>query len=105
MADLFQPRCADKNRLLAEYNRAVSEWSETVDCLRDQVGRANLPALQRKVKEARAKAQGAKLVYTTHVNEHGQLWTYRAWAEWMDAESWAALRQNHSRAPADGAVV
>jgi hypothetical protein len=30
-------------------------------------------------------------------NEHGQLWHYRAWAEWMRAESWAELRANHSR--------
>jgi nitrite reductase/ring-hydroxylating ferredoxin subunit len=30
------------------------------------------------------------------LNEHGQLWMYKAWAEWMDAESWADLRANHS---------
>ncbi|WP_091737675.1 aromatic ring-hydroxylating oxygenase subunit alpha [Phenylobacterium immobile] len=36
----------------------------------------------------------------TLINEHAQLWTYRAWAEWMDAESWAALKENHSVRPA-----
>jgi len=35
----------------------------------------------------------------THVNEHGQLWTYKSWAEWMDAEDWPALKRDHSLAP------
>ena len=38
--------------------------------------------------------------YTDRDNEeHGQLWTYKAWAEWMDAADWAELRANHSPAP------
>ena len=35
----------------------------------------------------------------TKVNEHAQLWTYRAWAEWMAAESWKELKMRHSRVP------
>ena len=35
----------------------------------------------------------------TLVNEHGQLWHYRAWAEWMAAGSWQDLRANHSAVP------
>jgi hypothetical protein len=35
----------------------------------------------------------------TPVNEHAQLWTYRAWAEWMAAESWDDLKKNHSPSP------
>ncbi|WP_434348766.1 aromatic ring-hydroxylating oxygenase subunit alpha [Myxococcus virescens] len=31
------------------------------------------------------------------MNEHAQLWMYRAWAEFMDAPSWKHLRQEHSR--------
>ena len=31
------------------------------------------------------------------VNEHGQLWTYQAWMDWMAADSWAELKENHSR--------
>ncbi|MGE0056764.1 MAG: SRPBCC family protein [Dehalococcoidia bacterium] len=31
------------------------------------------------------------------VNEHAQLWLYRAWAEWMAADSWDDLRSNHSK--------
>lgn len=30
------------------------------------------------------------------VNEHAQLWMYRAWAEFMDAQSWPELRERHS---------
>ena len=35
------------------------------------------------------------------INEHAQLWTYRAWAEWMDAESWDALKQHRSPVPTE----
>jgi phenylpropionate dioxygenase-like ring-hydroxylating dioxygenase large terminal subunit len=38
----------------------------------------------------------------THVSEHNQLWTYRAWADWMDAESWAALKRDHAMPPKAG---
>ena len=33
------------------------------------------------------------------VNEHGQFWTYRAWADWMAAENWADLKANHTPSP------
>jgi phenylpropionate dioxygenase-like ring-hydroxylating dioxygenase large terminal subunit len=33
------------------------------------------------------------------VSEHAQLWTYRAWAEWLAAESWQELKQRHSLVP------
>ncbi len=35
----------------------------------------------------------------THVNEHAQLWHYRAWAEWMAADSWDELKANHLPIP------
>ena len=31
----------------------------------------------------------------SNLNEHGQLWHYRNWAEWMAAEGWGDLRANH----------
>jgi 3-phenylpropionate/trans-cinnamate dioxygenase alpha subunit len=34
-------------------------------------------------------------------NEHPQLWHYRAWSEWIAAESWGELRAIHSRVPED----
>ncbi len=36
-----------------------------------------------------------------HVNEHAQLWHYRAWSEWMAAENWSHLQEIHSRVPED----
>ena len=35
------------------------------------------------------------------INEHAQLWHYRAWSEWMAAESWQDLKEIHSRVPED----
>ncbi len=32
-------------------------------------------------------------------NEHAQLWLWFAWAEWMNASDWTALRRDHSPAP------
>jgi nitrite reductase/ring-hydroxylating ferredoxin subunit len=40
--------------------------------------------------------EGPPRVYT-HCNEHAQLWTYRNWATWMAAESWADLKANHPK--------
>ena len=37
----------------------------------------------------------------TNVSEHAQLWTYRAWSEWMAADSWADLKANHTPSPED----
>ena len=34
-------------------------------------------------------------------SEYSQFWTYRAWAEWMDAESWASLKQHRRSAPTE----
>jgi len=35
----------------------------------------------------------------TLLNEHAQLWTYRAWSEFMAAESWQDLKERHSKLP------
>lgn len=32
----------------------------------------------------------------TSINEHAQLWTYRAWADWMTAADWPALKRDHA---------
>jgi len=37
----------------------------------------------------------------TVVNEHGQLWTYRSWQDWMQAESWQELIAHHSLPPSE----
>jgi len=46
-----------------------------------------------------AKADSGSGHIMTKINEHAQLWTYRAWAEWMAAESWTDLKQRHSLVP------
>ncbi|WP_091737947.1 aromatic ring-hydroxylating oxygenase subunit alpha [Phenylobacterium immobile] len=33
------------------------------------------------------------------VSEHGQLWTWTCWADWMSAENWAALKAKHTVVP------
>jgi 3-phenylpropionate/trans-cinnamate dioxygenase alpha subunit len=45
--------------------------------------------------------EGAPGHIETKVNEHAQLWLYRAWSEWMAAESWADLREIRSQEPRD----
>ncbi|WP_243843479.1 aromatic ring-hydroxylating oxygenase subunit alpha [Sphingomonas vulcanisoli] len=35
----------------------------------------------------------------TLVSEHPQRWTYRAWADWMTAESWADLKRDRAPIP------
>ena len=35
-------------------------------------------------------------IESPNVTEHPQLWHYRAWSEWMAAESWSDLKANHS---------
>jgi hypothetical protein len=32
-------------------------------------------------------------------SEHGQLWTWRAWADWMNATDWEALKRDHTPVP------
>ncbi|MGE0056841.1 MAG: SRPBCC family protein [Dehalococcoidia bacterium] len=39
---------------------------------------------------------GPPRVYSS-LNEHGQLWHYRNWAQWIAAEDWTTLRANHPK--------
>jgi hypothetical protein len=45
------------------------------------------------------REDGGQKRIETVVNEHGQLWLYRAWADWMDAASWRDLESRHTRVP------
>jgi len=49
---------------------------------------------------SKAGADGIRYI-DTEINEHCQLWTYRAWAEWMDADSWASLKQHRTPTPVE----
>lgn len=63
----------DKDHLLAEYNRAVQEWSQAVQRLGDQTGvdHINYIRLLDRVNEARARTQGPRDAYVRHVADHG----------------------------------
>jgi phenylpropionate dioxygenase-like ring-hydroxylating dioxygenase large terminal subunit len=41
----------------------------------------------------------------TNVNEHAQLWTWRCWADWMNAKSWPELKAHHTMPPAVGETL
>ncbi|MGE3983853.1 MAG: aromatic ring-hydroxylating dioxygenase subunit alpha [Dehalococcoidia bacterium] len=45
--------------------------------------------------------EGGPPFIETNVNEHAQIWLYRAWSEWMSADSWSDLKANHSAVPRD----
>jgi phenylpropionate dioxygenase-like ring-hydroxylating dioxygenase large terminal subunit len=49
--------------------------------------------------EPSSPSDGGPNYIETPINEHAQLWTYRAWAEWMDAENWPALQANRMSTP------
>lgn len=42
---------------------------------------------------------GGQKSIETVVNEHGQLWTYRCWEDWMRARTWAELERSHTPEP------
>jgi len=50
------------------------------------------------------KSDGGVAHVDTVINEHAQFWTYRAWADWMDAESWASLKQGRTAVQSSGAI-
>jgi hypothetical protein len=65
--------CADKGRLLVEYNRDVTEWSKAVKRLGSHAGTrdSDFLVLLSMVDEARAKTQRAKAAYAAHTAAHG----------------------------------
>jgi hypothetical protein len=64
--------CADKDRLLAEFNRSVKEWSKAVYALSNQVGAGHgtYVTLLGDANKAQATTQRAKTAYDKHVAEH-----------------------------------
>ena len=42
---------------------------------------------------------GGQARVETVVNEHGQRWTYQAWADWMSAKDWPELKAQHTPVP------
>lgn len=46
-----------------------------------------------------AEGPGGEHYLEGYISEHGQRWLYRAWTEWMSANSWSELAANHSLPP------
>ena len=42
---------------------------------------------------------GTPAYIDTSVNEHAQLWIWKAWADWMEAPDWAALKRDRTPTP------
>jgi len=71
MAATGKHHCADKSRLLADYNRSVTEWAQAVRSLKEHAGNADFVLIMRVVDVARTMTQRAKAEYATHISEHG----------------------------------
>jgi len=72
-------------------------WDQSTRSCRGVIGRRYPMNFSMNVGRGVIKQDPSGVAYIdTHVNEHGQLWTYRAWAEWMAAENWEALIQHHT---------
>jgi hypothetical protein len=63
--------CAEKDRLLTDYNQRVNEWSKAVNSLNDHAGSTYFPLMMAVVDEARAEALHVKAEYAAHIAEHG----------------------------------
>jgi len=47
------------------------------------------------------KVDGGPGFVDAPINEHAQLWTWRAWADWMKAPDWPALKRDRTPVPVD----
>jgi hypothetical protein len=64
--------CKEKDRLIEEYHRCITEWSKAVENLKDAgMGQSRYLELLSLVDEARAKTQRTKAAQAKHVTEHG----------------------------------
>ena len=64
--------CDEKDRLLDEYNQAVTKWAQAVQGLSDAgMSQSVYLDLLSRVDEARANTNRAKAACARHVAEHG----------------------------------
>ncbi|WP_091738546.1 SRPBCC family protein [Phenylobacterium immobile] len=74
-------------------------WDQSTRAMKGPIARRYPLHFGMNVGGGEVKNQGGVSFVDTNINEHAQLWTYQAWSEWMDADSWAALRKDHTRPP------
>jgi hypothetical protein len=79
-------------------------WSQSTRAARGVAGRTLGHNLLMGLGHDQVTAGGNGEHYVeTCINEHGQRWLYRAWAEWMAARDWPELLATRSPVPA-GAI-
>jgi len=75
-------------------------WSQSTRASRGVASRKLGHTLQMALGQDEAvTGAGGQTGIDTKINEHGQRWLYRSWAEWLAATDWAELKANHSPAP------
>jgi 3-phenylpropionate/trans-cinnamate dioxygenase alpha subunit len=74
-------------------------WDQSTRAMKGPIARRYPLNFSMNVGGGQVKRAAGVSYIDSNINEHAQLWTYQSWADWMDAESWAALRQNHTRPP------
>jgi hypothetical protein len=65
--------CEKKQRLLDEYNGAVSAWAKAIQRLKEQaeMDPESYLTLRKRVEEARSETHLAETAYTKHLEAHG----------------------------------
>jgi len=77
-------------------------WDQSTRATRGVISKRYPLNFSMNVKRGEVQRDGAGIPFVDcAINEHAQLWTYRAWADWMSADSWEALARNHTRVPQD----
>jgi hypothetical protein len=81
-------------------------WDQSTRAMQGPIARKYPLNFEMSFRHGEVKMSKEGLGYIdANVNEHAQLWVYRAWAEWMDAPNWDALRADHSLPPKAGEMV
>ena len=81
-------------------------WDQSTRATRGTVGRRYPLNYHLNVGLNKAKQSNTGASYVdTNVSELGQFWMYRGWADWMDAESWDALKRDHAIPPRAGETI
>ena len=109
-----QEETADRKKVLIERANHVfgpaglleqddgENWDQSTRATRGPVARRYPLNFGMGVGRGKVQQRDGVSFVDTNVNEHAQLWTYQAWSEWMDAESWASLKQGASAPPLEG---
>jgi phenylpropionate dioxygenase-like ring-hydroxylating dioxygenase large terminal subunit len=81
-------------------------WDQSTRAMKGPVAQRYPLNYQLNMGHGEVKRSERGLAYVdTLVNEHGAIWIYQAWADWMDAENWDALKREHTAPPLEGVVV